>query len=506
MASDSFPVIVILHEAWHTPAHYGRLIDMLTAEGFATVCPQLLTAHTEENCTSSFNDDCSLVYQLVFDLASDGHDIVVLAHGYGSFVASECLAELSKQVRNNLDKQGGVTELISVAGLLPEHGQSLKDCYGGQWPDFNDDSLILYEPDSILYNDVGAMERDHWASHLVRFTARATDIVLTTGSPAWKLIHTTYAICEADLLYTEDLQREAVVSTAGIDSELLEDCGHCPMISGPERILAIVMAIAGEQGTYDGTKEHEHDVTCLCSNPPITFGESFGQTDPHPRCVCENRCVCHHKDDCPLKAHYTTMNPDCPCSYGEYYRRVSTADEYRRASAAEEIRRASAAGENHRVSAAGELVPVAEEYCRLSGTEGVVPVSNLPSNVISSADPLSSHYSGDFGRSAALDTGRSYLDDLADFEAKDPYASWDSGLATIGSIETTTQLDDRDIDDIMRDASNVRPSMRRSQSVTPESATSENSAQSAQESRAGKQVRDDTFVPKMMRKTTTLPI
>lgn len=136
MASDSFPVIVILHEAWHTPAHYGRLIDMLTAEGFATVCPQLLTAHTEENCTSSFNDDCSLVYQLVFDLASDGHDIFVLAHGYGSFVASECLAELSKQVRNNLDKQGGVTELISVAGLLPEHGQSLKDCYGGQWPDF----------------------------------------------------------------------------------------------------------------------------------------------------------------------------------------------------------------------------------------------------------------------------------------------------------------------------------------------------------------------------------
>lgn len=136
MATDAFPVIVIVHEAWHTPTHYGRLIDMLTAEGFATVCPQLLTAHTEENCTSSFNDDCSLIYQLVFDLSSDGHDIVVLAHGYGSFVASECLAELSKQVRNNMDRQGGVTELISVAGFLPEHGQSIKDCYGGEWPDF----------------------------------------------------------------------------------------------------------------------------------------------------------------------------------------------------------------------------------------------------------------------------------------------------------------------------------------------------------------------------------
>lgn len=136
MASNSFPVVVILHEAWHTPTHYGRLIDMLTAQGFPTVCPQLLTSHTEENCTTSFNDDCSMVYQLVFDLASDGHDIFVIAHGYGGFVASECLSELSKQVRNNMDKQGGVTELINLCGLLPEHGQSLKDCYGGQWPDF----------------------------------------------------------------------------------------------------------------------------------------------------------------------------------------------------------------------------------------------------------------------------------------------------------------------------------------------------------------------------------
>jgi hypothetical protein len=109
---------------------------MLTAQGFPTACPQLLTSHTEQNCTSSFNDDCSMIYQLVFDLASDGHDIIVIAHGYGSFVASECLCELSQQVRANMDKDGGVVELISLAGFLPEHGQTLKDCFGGDWPEF----------------------------------------------------------------------------------------------------------------------------------------------------------------------------------------------------------------------------------------------------------------------------------------------------------------------------------------------------------------------------------
>lgn len=351
----------------------------------------------------------------------------------------------------------------------------------------NDDTLLLYEPDTILYNDVGAMERDHWASHLVRFTARAADIVLTTGSPAWKFIHTTYAICEADLLYSEDLQREALVSTAGIDSELLEDCGHCPMISGPEKILAIVMAIAGEQATYDGTNEnhdhdHDHDVTCYCSRPAVTFGEHFGETEPHPRCVCENRCVCHHKDNCPLKEHYSTMNPDCPCSYGEYYRRVSVAEEERRASASK------------------GRIP--------SGDRGFTGGS-VASDKTYSTDPLASNYTGDFGRSSVQDsdTGHSYLDDLAAFEEKDPYASWDSGLATIGTLDTVTELDDRDIEWIRKDDRNVRPGMTRSHSATPESsATSESSAQSAREAKQEKQARDDSFVPKLMRKTTTLPL
>ncbi|QDS77514.1 hypothetical protein FKW77_000622 [Venturia effusa] len=458
MASDALPVVVILHEAWHTPTHYGRLIDLLTAQGFATVCPQLLTAHTEENCTSSFNDDCSMIYQLVFDLASDAHDIIVLAHGYGSFVASECLSELSKQVRNNMGRQGGVTELINLCGFLPEHGQSLQDCYGGTWPDFvkeQDEILVLYEPDAVLYNDVGAMERDHWASHLVRFTAKAADIVQTTGTPAWKFVHTTYAICDLDLLFTEDLQRQALENTTAIDSELLEDCGHCPMISGPEKVLAIVMAIAGEQASLDGTTE-EKEFTCQCSNPPVTFGEAFGSADPHPRCVCENRCVCHHNDDCPLKAQYSTMNPDCPCSYGEYYRRVSTA------------------------------------------------TASAPSGGTSTTDPLSSNYSVDFARPSYQDQLDAF-DDKLDYQ--DPYASWDTGLATIGSVETTTRLEDRDIEEITKDESSLRPEMRRSQSATSESTRSE-SENSAQErhSQPERRARDDGFVPKIMRKTTTLPM
>jgi hypothetical protein len=108
------------------------------------------------------------------------------------------------------------------------------------------------------------MERDHWASHLVRFTAKADDIVLTTGSPAWKYIHTTYVIGDEDLLYMEDLQRKTLESIATKngpipDEEFLEGTGHCAMISSPEKILAIVMAAAdrARADAYDGTNEEK---------------------------------------------------------------------------------------------------------------------------------------------------------------------------------------------------------------------------------------------------------
>lgn len=317
---------------------------------------------------------------------------------------------------------------------------------------------MLYKPDAVLFNDVGPMERDHWASHLVRFNARADDIVLTTGSPAWKYIHTTYAICGKDLLYTEDLRRKALESTA-IKSrplpevEFLKDTGHCAMIGGPEKILAIVMTVAerGRAETYDGTNEEDVQESYQCANAPV-FGDAFAldrgstldisNTDnhvpdqPYQPCVCDGKCVCHHEDNCPLKAKYSTMNPDCPCSYGEYYRRVSTVDT----------------------------------------SEGT-----------SATDPLSSNYSGN-----------TFSKELAAFESRDPYESWDSGLATIGSVEMTVQLNEHEIEEISHDDTSIRPGMRRSQSATPETATSEDGSDN--------QSRDDTFVSKMVRKTTTLPM
>jgi hypothetical protein len=134
ISSAQSPIIVIIHEAWHTPTHYSRLVDLLTAEGYAVVCPQLPTSQSDNDCKASFSDDCSLIYELVFDIVSDGREVVLFAHGYGSFVATESLAGVSKKTRSDSKLDGGVIGMVIVAGFLPKEGDSLKKCLGGEWP------------------------------------------------------------------------------------------------------------------------------------------------------------------------------------------------------------------------------------------------------------------------------------------------------------------------------------------------------------------------------------
>lgn len=138
---ELLPVVVLIPEAWHTPVHYSSFIDAMSSLGYAMACEQLPTGSTETDSSESdnmagFNDDVSMIYQLVFDLVSDGNDIVVIAHGYGGFVASEALTDLGKEERAGAGKSGGVVGLISVAGLLPVQGDTLLAAFGGEWPDY----------------------------------------------------------------------------------------------------------------------------------------------------------------------------------------------------------------------------------------------------------------------------------------------------------------------------------------------------------------------------------
>ena len=290
---ELLPVVVLIHDAWHTPRHYSQFIDQLTSLGYPIACPQLLTAHTESNCTANFHDDCSLIYQLVFDLCSDGNDVVVLGHGYGAFIATEAIGELSKQERERQSKPGGVIGFIALAGLLPSKGQTLKDVCGGEWPEYirhqvqlplspfafqrrtltngfreleltkpsvhKNSSLVLLQPATFLYNDLGPMSRELWASHLIRFTANPSEIQCCSD-PAWGKIPTTYILCEDDRFVPATLQHD-LAKKAGARIVEIEDVGHDPFIGKCEDLVDAVGATVAKLyiGGAGEDKKHVQD-------------------------------------------------------------------------------------------------------------------------------------------------------------------------------------------------------------------------------------------------------
>jgi dienelactone hydrolase len=134
--TNPLPTIVIIHDAWHTPTHYSKLVDLLTAQGFEVACPQLLTCTTEASNTCSFNDDVNLLYPLVFDLASEGKNIICLMHGYGGYIGTEILGDLSASPRAQQGLAGGIVHMVWISSPLPDTGISMLAAMGGSFPDF----------------------------------------------------------------------------------------------------------------------------------------------------------------------------------------------------------------------------------------------------------------------------------------------------------------------------------------------------------------------------------
>ncbi|KAF2395967.1 hypothetical protein EJ06DRAFT_560225 [Trichodelitschia bisporula] len=270
---SSFPTVVIVHDAWLTPEHYATLIDELTSDGFPVACPHLPTGG--EN--AGFNDDCSFIHSLVFDLACEGHPILILAHGYGAFVATEVAHDLSWKNEAKKGQQrlaGGVVGLIFLASFLPSYGHKWVDSFGGEWPDFiplKDGKVTLVHPEA-LFNSLGNMQRMHWITHLGPFNAKVGDIVITAPVPAWIQTQTTYVVCEQDLLCDKDLalknldNARRVNPTAKIDTEVLQ-LDHNPFLADSKAISHIVTAAAVKAKDLIG---------------PDTSGDTDGANDACP--------------------------------------------------------------------------------------------------------------------------------------------------------------------------------------------------------------------------------
>lgn len=246
MASTSKPDIVLVHGAWHQPAHYAPFAQRLRDAGFEVHVPYLPTCQPAVQSQASMYDDAKVVRDQVVALVEKDKDVLMLLHSYGGAVGAEAIKGLSKAERHN--QQGGVTQLIYMCAFILQCDESVG---GASLPRPDPDPVAMDEtsgttyisgdPHQMFYGDVETSTAKDMVTLLVHQAARAL------GDPVhhepWRIIATTYLKCEMDGAIFPDWQQrqiEAVQSAGGNIKVESYKSSHSPFLSMPEEMLQAI--------------------------------------------------------------------------------------------------------------------------------------------------------------------------------------------------------------------------------------------------------------------------
>jgi hypothetical protein len=112
--------ILLIHGAWHSPAHFAPFRTILTTHEYPSVCPQLPSYNS--NNTTLYDDASTIVANLTQ---------LVVMHSYGGMVGTQAIdASFSKIAREKEGKAGGVLGLLYMCAFIVQEGQNLVTSLG----------------------------------------------------------------------------------------------------------------------------------------------------------------------------------------------------------------------------------------------------------------------------------------------------------------------------------------------------------------------------------------
>lgn len=139
--------VVLCQGLYHTPVHYGPLLDTLKARGIDAYCPHLPTSDLtklnvgdienpdldREPPTGGYpqgDDDARVVVEILKPVVDAGKTVLLLAHSAGGFVATEAaLPELQLKVRAAKGLSGGIIGILYMGAFVIPVGESVSSFF-----------------------------------------------------------------------------------------------------------------------------------------------------------------------------------------------------------------------------------------------------------------------------------------------------------------------------------------------------------------------------------------
>lgn len=133
MATQTQPLVYVLHGAWHGPAYFDTVRLKFQALGYTMVCPQQPSTGALPP-TKTLHDDAAHVRAELELLIEHGQEVVLVMHSYGGMVGTQAAAGLGKVERARRGQTGGIVRLFYACSFMLPLGSDLCNGLGGKLP------------------------------------------------------------------------------------------------------------------------------------------------------------------------------------------------------------------------------------------------------------------------------------------------------------------------------------------------------------------------------------
>ena len=124
------PLIVIIPGGFHRPTHYSNIITPLRSQGYSVLSvPLVVCGDTNISPDANPTDDVKALHEQLLPLLDAGNEVIIVAHSYGSMVATACIQNQTKRERGSRGLAGGIVGAIWIAAFaFPVRGKNISGC------------------------------------------------------------------------------------------------------------------------------------------------------------------------------------------------------------------------------------------------------------------------------------------------------------------------------------------------------------------------------------------
>ncbi|KAK0616863.1 Alpha/beta hydrolase fold-1 [Immersiella caudata] len=248
------PVIVVVPGAFHKPSDYAGIITPLQYQGYPVLCVSLAVcgdARDDVSPEATPTNDAKALHAQLLPLLDAGHEAIIVAHSYGSMVATASIQGQTKAERSVRGLAGGVVGAIWMAGFaFPAKGRNIS---GGEeeaapmsYHRLKDGLISLTEAAKpLFYSDVPSQAADAaWAS-LCKFQSFKSLNTFPQFLESEIAIPKLYLLCVRDQTVPSAFQ-ETMTQVGKFDKVLRLESGHSPFFSVPGKVVEAIAEFSGE--------------------------------------------------------------------------------------------------------------------------------------------------------------------------------------------------------------------------------------------------------------------